>query len=137
MMVRCRRSDKGIAACAAILGVLLQLFVFAVHGPAKARTAPASPAAGELVIICTAHGTAAVTLDSEGNPVGAPSPIQSRTTCDLCPGMGGLVLAPPADAFILAARPALSPPPPSSEIAIEARPQRAYRNRGPPSQAIA
>lgn len=131
------RNDKRFAACAAILGVLLQLIVFAVHGPANARAALTGPQVGELLIICTAHGTAAIGLDSEGNPIELPSPLRAQPTCDLCLGLGGLVLSPPADGFVLAAHPQPSAPPPNFEAAIEARSERAHRNRGPPSQAIA
>jgi len=137
MTSRGASNARGLAAFAAIVGVLLQLFVFAVHGPANARASLANAQAGEPTIICTAHGIATVMLDTEGNPVDAPSPMQTRPWCDLCPAMAGLVLAPPSDAFVLALQSERATPPAAPDAVIEVRSVGAHRNRGPPFQQIA
>lgn len=128
------RIGRAVAAFAAIAGVLLQLLVVAFHGPVVASSTSVD---AQTIVICTAHGTATVSIDADGNPIDAPSPLQQRTACDLCLGIGALAIAPPADGFVLVHLPQAILPRPESVAIIDATSGRTHRNRGPPSPSIA
>lgn len=130
------RIGRAVAAFGAITGIVLQLLVVAFHGSANARLSFSHADNVQTIVICTAHGTATLAVDADGNPIERPLPLQ-RTTCDLCSGISALALAPPAKSFLLTLLPIAGLPRGESAAILDTTSGRTHRNRGPPSLPIA
>jgi len=98
------------ALAAALLAVLVQVFLPLMHASAMAKPAPTI--AGETtVVICTAYGYQVVPLSkligSDTKDDAAPDkPGKAPRNCALCQAMAHHHVLPPPDAFVLKIMPA-------------------------------
>lgn len=128
------------ALAAALLAVLVQIFLPLMHAAAMAKPTPTT--ADEItVVICTAYGYQVVPLsklvgggtaddDAPGKPGKAPR------NCALCQAMAHHHVMPPPDAFVLALLPAVTSAAPWIFVGgriLHAAPRLLPPTRGPPA----
>jgi Protein of unknown function (DUF2946) len=124
----CRRALRAYALMLGVFALMLQALAPLCLGGMNAS------AGGSYIVICTAHGTQTIRLDSNGNPLpNAPVDDQSHSACFLClnpHGPAGFV--PPEQAALFVPTLSKQALRPVYSAVLPRAPHTSYVSRAPP-----